>query len=153
LLPFAVEASWVTGKWAAMGTFLSGDGSKDTGEFNVDVGHALLALRRGDLEGFSDTIRRLQKDLARGLSRPTTASVQSCRDDLLKFHVLTEMELVSGVQETSAIDRHSIMGMLDRRLEVLGAFLSDKQYLLGVRRAAMQLSRYVQRLPCPRIAH
>lgn len=86
-------------------------------------------------------ISRLQGDLARGLSRPTTASLQACHDDMLKFHVLSECELLGGASQGASADRPSLMVTMDRRLEVLGAFLSDKQYLLGLRRAVMQLSR------------
>jgi hypothetical protein len=41
------------------------------------------------------------------------------------------------------VERLNILESLNRRLEVLGAYLNDKQYLLGIRRAAMQLSRSV----------
>jgi len=44
---------------------------------------------------------------------------------------------------TKPSDRDVILENLDRRLDIIGAYTSDKQYLLGLRRAAMSLSRYV----------
>ena len=63
---------------------------------------------------------------------------------MLKFHVLTELEMIAGTADTTT-GRANIIVTLSRRLEVIGAYLNDKQYLLGIRRAAMQLSRYVQK--------
>lgn len=61
---------------------------------------------------------------------------------MLKFHVLTELEMIAGTAKDASTERTNILESLSRRLEVIGAYLNDKQYLLGIRRAAMQLSRY-----------
>jgi serine/threonine-protein kinase ATR len=61
---------------------------------------------------------------------------------MLKFHVLTELEMIAGT-DSPDIGREKVLESLNRRLEVVGAYLNDKQYLLGIRRAAMQLSRSV----------
>ena len=61
---------------------------------------------------------------------------------MLKFHVLVELEMIAGTDSAGDIERIQILESLNRRLEVIGAYLNDKQYLLGIRRAAMQLSRY-----------
>ena len=75
------------------------------------------------------------------MSANTTTSLQACHDTMLKFHVITEVEIISGLHDLETQDRPALLESLDRRLEVFGAFLSDKQYSLGLRRAAMQLSR------------
>jgi serine/threonine-protein kinase ATR len=62
---------------------------------------------------------------------------------MLRLHVLTELEMIAGTAKDSSTELTNILETLNRRLEVIGAYLNDKQYLLGIRRAAMQLSRYV----------
>jgi serine/threonine-protein kinase ATR len=44
---------------------------------------------------------------------------------------------------TRLSNRQVVIENLDRRLDIIGAYTSDKQYLLGLRRATMSLSRYV----------
>ena len=60
---------------------------------------------------------------------------------MLKMHVLTEVELISGVLPDPNMERQALISSLNQRLDVVGAFLSDKQYILGIRRAIMQLSK------------
>ena len=61
---------------------------------------------------------------------------------MLRLHILTETEMISGFGQTANFSRPSLLTTLDRRLDILGPFSSDKQYLLGLRRAAIQLSKY-----------
>jgi len=103
----------------------------------------LLALRKKEKDEFTKTIAALREGVARGLSPTVTSSLQACHDQLLKLHVLYEIEAISGISDNATADRDAILGNLDRRLDVLGAYTSDKQYLLGIRRATMQLSKFV----------
>lgn len=142
-LPFAAEAAWVTGKWQKLEKILaspSDELSQVSQEFNVGIGRALLALRKKEKDEFTKTIAALREGVARGLSPTVTSSLQACHDQLLKLHVLYEIEAISGISDNATADRDAILGNLDRRLDVLGAYTSDKQYLLGIRRATMQLS-------------
>ena len=139
-LPFAVEASWVTGKWDKLRTYLSSTPDFAEADFNVGVGRALLALSDGELETFSQLLDRLRQNTARGLSVTNTTSIQGCHEFLLRFHVLTEIEMISGIRSRLNGEKNSLLASLGQRLEVLGPFHSDKQYVLGLRRAAMQLS-------------
>jgi serine/threonine-protein kinase ATR len=110
-------------------------------DFNVGVGRALLALRRKDRLDFTTIIANLRAALAAELSPSTTASIQACHDHLVKLHALYELEAVSGMVATGLVNREVILENLDRRLDLIGAYTSDKQYLLAVRRATMTLSR------------
>ena len=142
ILPFAVEASWATGKWDMLCQYLESAEDSSGADFNVSIGRVLKELLRQEGTEFLAAIQQIRGDLARGLSRSATSSIQACHEDMLKFHVLTEIELLSGLApDVDYNNRRSLMDMLERRLEILGAFLSDKQYLLGLRRAVMQLSR------------
>jgi serine/threonine-protein kinase ATR len=144
-LPFAAEAAWSAGKWEQLERTLgSSTVSQDITllDFNVGVGHALLALRRKNSSEFKKIVALLRGTLVTGLSPSTTASLQACHDHLVKLHALYEMEAISGMDSTKLSDRDVILENLDRRLDIIGAYTLDKQYLLGLRRAAMSLSRY-----------
>ena len=141
--PFAVEASWLTGKWEKLTDCLSRGPEDLNSDFNVGIGFGLAALYQKDYDRFVEIINKLRSNAARSLSPATTSSLQSCHDTLLQFHILTEIELISGVKSQESVDKTVLLTSLSQRLEVLGAFPSDKQYLLGLRRAALQLSRYL----------
>ncbi|KAF2206005.1 hypothetical protein GQ43DRAFT_427658 [Delitschia confertaspora ATCC 74209] len=142
-LPFAAEAAWSTGKWERLEKILALPSKQATGnssQFNVGIGRALLALRQRKTEEFKQTIAALREAVANDLSPTSTDSIHACHDSLMKLHVLYEVEAISGISDGPSPDREMVLGYLDRRLDVLGAYISDKQYLLGIRRAAMQLS-------------
>ncbi len=140
LLPFAIQASWVTGKWTKLKQYVSLSSNSLESDFDTGIGSALLALHDKDLDHFSVVVQKLRQNSARILSTTNTASLQACHDVVLRFHALAEMEAISGARSTADCDREVVLENMGRRIEVLGAFLSEKQYLLGLRRAAMQLS-------------
>ncbi|KAK7608921.1 hypothetical protein JOL62DRAFT_524081 [Phyllosticta paracitricarpa] len=140
LLSLAAEASWMTGKWQALEELLS-TAPAGLQEFNIGIGKSFLSLRDGNDERFAATIDELREGIARGLSPASTASLQACHDQMLKLHVLYEIDSISRGTETSDETRSHFMDTLDKRLDMLGALTSEKQYILGLRRAAMQLSR------------
>lgn len=138
---FAAEACWVTGKWDKLDGFLKDVSIDDVGDFNVGIGSALLALHKQDYDEFSKRLQKLWKDAARSLSATTASSLQSCHDTMLRFHVLTEVERISGVNASTLGNRPNLITSLGLRLDSLGAYSSDKQYLLGLRRATMEASK------------
>jgi serine/threonine-protein kinase ATR len=143
-LPFAAEAAWSAGKWEQLERLLGASSGADNNgflDFNVGVGRALLALRRKDDAEFQGVIAKLRELLAKSLSPSTTTSIQASHDHLVRLHALYEIEAVSGMSSVAVPDREIILENLNRRLDIIGAYTSDKQYLLGVRRAAMTLSR------------
>ena len=109
--------------------------------FNVGIGRALLALSDNETGQFAKVIDNLRSFEVRRLSTTNTASLQQCHESILRFHVLAELEAISGAQEAADVDKLNLINSLNRRLDVLGPLFSDKQYILGLRRAAMQLSK------------
>lgn len=140
-LQFATEAAWVTGKWDKLRHYISLSGELSEGHFNVGVGQALLALSDNKLDQFSEILNSLRQNVARGLSANNTASLQGCHESMLKFHVLTEMEIISGIQNEGKTAKSNLRTSLNLRLDAIGPFLSDKHYILGLRRAVMQLCK------------
>ncbi|KAH2887388.1 hypothetical protein KXV75_005085 [Aspergillus fumigatus] len=139
-LPFAVEASWITGNWDKLRSYLQMRSPENTGDFNIGVGSALCALRLGNKTEFRNIIHDLQLSVAKSLTVNSVTSLQSCHDSILKLHALTEMELISDCEGTENSSLTSIHDVLNRRLDVLGGYIADKQYLLGLRRATMELT-------------
>lgn len=140
LLPFATEASWATGRWDTLQKYISQAPPEIGGDFNISIGRTLLALHRKNLREFSNITRTIREQIACSLSVSTTSSLSVCREAMLKFHILTELEMIANPNDNY---RKQVLESLDRRLEAIGAYLNDKQYLLGIRRAAMQLTRWV----------
>ncbi len=141
LLPFAVEAAWVTGKWNALAEYMGQVTGTVESDFNIGIGRALLAMQKQDLTQLTTVIQELRNNIGRSLSTTTTASFQACHDTMLKSHVLTDLESIGRVSSAGHLDRPALLESLDSRLSILGSYLTEKQYLLGVRRAAFQLSR------------
>lgn len=131
----------MTGRWSKLRDCLASNTQVFEADFNVGVGRALLALSEDKLEHFTKILNNLRLSTAKGLSMTNTTSLQDCHETLLRFHVLTEIETLSGVPDRDTADKKSLTASMNQRLDVLGPFLSDKQYILGVRRATMQLSK------------
>ena len=140
LLPFAVEASWITSRWDKLREYIRLSEISKPGDFNVRLGSTLLSLHQGDTERVTTSMREMQLDLGRGLTVSSVSSLQSCHDTLLKLVVLDDIETLLSITSEPVADRNSLQYALNRRLEVVGGYVSDKQYVLGLRRAAMELS-------------
>ncbi|KAI1307448.1 phosphatidylinositol 3 [Xylaria venustula] len=141
VVPYAVEAAWTTGRWQTMQKFLSqyqGDPSED---FNVSIAQAFLYLQRGWTKEFVLAVKTMRDRVGSSMTSSTTASLQACHEPILRAHVLTDLELIAGVNNDGDQHPQDILKSLDRRLEVLGSYVNDKQYVLSIRRAAMELSR------------
>lgn len=140
-LPFVAEAAWMTARWDRLKLCADNFTESPSEEFNVGLGTALLALFEGDRDRFIGTIQSVRQDTAKSLTKSNTLSLQTCHDAMLKFHAITEIELLSGMTGDALLDKIALMSSLDQRLNVIGAFGSNKQYLLGIRKAVMQLSQ------------
>ncbi|KAJ5090417.1 hypothetical protein N7532_009101 [Penicillium argentinense] len=141
-LPFAVEASWITGRWDKLQGYLELCERRGAGDFNVGIGSALDVLRKDKMEThkFTEIINDLRLNVARSLTANSAASLQSCHDDMLRLHALADVESIATAGFKEPRSYQDLLKALDRRLDVLGGYLADKQYLLGLRRAAMELA-------------
>lgn len=152
IAPFAVEASWATNRWKTLEKYVRLYNAGDVSEaFDLGIGQALLSLKEGDIPKFKEHVKMLREKVAGSMTYPTTSSLRACHDAMLRCHVLSDLEMIVDRPVTEDGTQQPILIALDRRLEVLGAYVGDKQYLLGVRRAAMELMRYVHpvlRLGC-----
>ncbi|GAW27350.1 putative protein kinase rad3 [Rosellinia necatrix] len=141
IVPYAVEAAWATGRWQTLQKFFSkyqGDPSED---FNASIAQALLYLRRGWTKEFFQVMKVMRDRVGSSLTSSGTTSLRACHEPILRAHVLTDLELIAGMSNDGDQHPQDILKSLSRRLEVLGSYVNDKQYVLNIRRAAMELLR------------
>ncbi|GAT25415.1 UVSB [Aspergillus luchuensis] len=147
-LPFAVEATWITSNWGKLNEYLQQLSRLGRGEFNIEIGLALNAFRQGKYTEFWEHIEALRLSVAKSLTANSVVSLQSCHDSILKLHTLHEVESIARAKfedSESNDSRTKLPDILDRRLDILGGYISDKQYLLGLRRATMELTARLSR--------
>ncbi|PWY69808.1 hypothetical protein BO94DRAFT_502566 [Aspergillus sclerotioniger CBS 115572] len=140
-LPFAVEATWITSNWAKLHEYLQLPSKHGTGEFNIEIGSALNAFQHDNDTQFKEHMKSLRLSVAKSLTASSVASLQSCHDSILKLHALHEIESIARTKYgEGGSPRSKLSDILHRRLDILGGYISDKQYLLGLRRATMELT-------------
>ena len=108
---------------------------------SAGVAQALLHLHKRRTKAFVNEIRTIRDRVNSSMNFSVTSSLQACHESMLKCHVLTDLELIAGSSNDSNQHPQEILKSLDRRLEVLGSYVNDKQYVLSIRRAAMELMR------------
>lgn len=136
LLPLAAEACWMTGTLKTLEPRLQLNHKVVNPDFNVGVGRLLLHATNKAESSFQQELHALRKSITDGLSMAGTDSLQACHNEVFKLHVLYELDVLMGV---SADKVPQLLRALDKRLNVIGSYVQDKQYLLGVRRAVMAL--------------
>ncbi|KAK9440315.1 phosphatidyl inositol 3-kinase [Metarhizium brunneum] len=142
ILPFAVEAAWVTGRWESLAKFTGRFQEDVAQDFNMSVACLFDSLyRRSGPDAFGKAIQSMQDKIASSMTASATASLNAAHEILLKCHVLTDLDVIINTKSGNEAERRRTLGLLDGRLEIIGGRFSDKQYLLGIRRAAMELSR------------
>ncbi|KAF4435407.1 putative UVSB PI-3 kinase [Fusarium austroafricanum] len=142
IMPYAVEAAWTTGRWESLAKFTKRFRGDPIEDFNVSIATLFEKLRAKDKpEELSKTMNDIRVKISSSMNAASTSSLQACHDLLLKSHVLTDLEIIIDTKTGDEVARQRTGALLDRRLEVIGAYMNDKQYLLGIRRAAMELSR------------
>lgn len=142
IMPFAVEAAWVTGKWESLSKFTRRFHEDVIEDFNVSLATIFETLHTDrDPCQMNKILHDMRGKISSSMNASTTASLQACHDLLLQCHVLADVEIIVNAQPGDEVGHNNAMALLDRRLEIIGAFSNDKQYLLGIRRAAMELTR------------
>jgi serine/threonine-protein kinase ATR len=143
IVPFAVEAAWATGRWETLSKYLDISKSSDAAyaDFDVAIGEVFRDMQQGRTKDLMATINSIRERIAASMGLSETASLQACHDIMLRCHVLTDLELVVTTQASEGQGSPELLNVLQRRLGVLGSHVDDKQYLLNIQRAALELRR------------
>jgi len=139
ILQIAAEASWTVGEMQLLPTWIDRLPKGNESGFNTGIAQVLVSLQQGDLPCAFSLISSLRSNTARSLTSATAASLYSCHDSLLRLHVLHEVEHFAKLGRLQPEDfaPPSFLRSMDQRLAVLGSYMRDKQFLLGVRRAIL----------------
>ncbi|KAL6794711.1 hypothetical protein GGI42DRAFT_345653 [Trichoderma sp. SZMC 28013] len=142
IMPFAIEAAWVTGRWESLEKFINRFQGNVLQDFNMSLGVLFESLyKSAPTQTFSETAKMMKENIALSMTSSTTTSLQAAHEIMLKCHVLTDLEIIIGAKAESEEDRMKTMSLLEGRCEIIGAYFNDRQYVLGIQRAAMQLLR------------
>jgi serine/threonine-protein kinase ATR len=141
VLPFAAEASWRTGRLEDFERLLENEEPLRSHDFNVGIGRALLALKKNGTGTVSEILTELRHSVMTSLSPSTAASLANARSHLVRLHAIHEIDLLSKAR-TEFKDDEQLAKTLNERLDILGSLTEDKQYILGIRRAALKLTRF-----------
>ena len=139
-LPLAAEACWTTAKYERLEKYVD-QSATTSSSFNIGIGQILLALANKDNELFANRIQDLQRATAQSLTATNTSSLQECQELMLQCHVLAEIEAIGKASVVDNFDKSIILKSFSQRLDIIGPFFTHKQYVLGLRRAAMELSK------------
>ena len=135
-LPLAAEACWMTEDFDGLKRRLLIQPQELKADFHLGIGQALLSATGGNEGSISEIIKALRLSIVEGLSTASTGSLQTCHAELMKLHVLYEVEALSGAESAST---SKLLAAFDKRLNAVGGYVQDKQFILGTRRAVMRL--------------
>lgn len=130
----AIEAQWMMGD--VEGCVLRAGGGKptETQESDIGVGRLLAATAAGDDRSLLAQLSHLRTSIARGMTETGTSSLQACHAELRQLHALYEIEAING---SEAQQNTRFFETSSKRLDALGSYTADKQYVVGLRRAIM----------------
>lgn len=133
LKPYAIEAAWSAGRWKELSRLISHDRGED---FSSHVGAVLNSMQHGSVE--TEGISELFRVTATELTPNAISSFQNSHDVMLRLQVVDDIRIIT---EATPETRSDTLNILEKRLEVLGSNVHDKQYILGIRRAAMRIRK------------
>ncbi|EME41530.1 hypothetical protein DOTSEDRAFT_55328 [Dothistroma septosporum NZE10] len=136
-LALMAEASWMVEDADSLFACVKLQPEDSHQDFNIGIADVLLRVGGRSSEPLEAKVGQLRQTITRSLSMASTDSLQLCHSELLKLHVLYEVEIMAAQADPSkGLD---LLKCLDKRLTEVGSYVQDKQYLLGVRRAIMRL--------------
>ncbi|GAB1729612.1 hypothetical protein NU195Hw_Modified_171t1 [Hortaea werneckii] len=139
ILSLALEGQWMTADLQGLKLQLEGmEDSNPTSKFNLGLSNLLIATADGGDDSFSSQLSTLRTAIVGTMTTSGTNTLQACHPELGKLHALYEIEALNskGQEDISRFVEAS-----PKRLDALGSYMTDKQYLLGLRRAAMSARR------------
>lgn len=136
LLPAAVEASYMSGDMQSLNRKLQKAPENMVDDFNIGIGHAVYANQLDDPDALIEKVRKMRRSVTTGISVAGSSSLHGCHADLRRLHLLSEIEAIGECKDGDKM--MDLFERLEKRLDVVGSYLSDKQSILGVRRTMFQ---------------
>ncbi|KAF3927530.1 hypothetical protein AA313_de0202685 [Arthrobotrys entomopaga] len=152
VLGFGIESAWRSLNWTKLELLLRKGSENAHIQFEISIGRAIDAFRRGDWKDLEDVISQGQDQLIRSMTLSGTNSIRSCRDVLFQLQVLSECRYITSNLKGQHLDQLAFRHNLDARLTLLGPSHREKQYILALRRALLSLSGKYQEAMGPYIS-
>jgi serine/threonine-protein kinase ATR len=117
IMPYAVEAAWVTGRWESLVKFTKRFHGDIIEDFNVSVATVLDKLMaKNKPKEISAIMNDIRVKISSSMNAASTSSLQACHDLLLKAHILTDLEIIIETKAGDDAARQNTMALLDLRL-------------------------------------
>lgn len=117
--------------------------SENVRNYDINLGRALHALGQQDMKMFQENLDIAREEVIGMMTETSTNSVRQCHDLLVKLHGLAELQEITGLLNTPGHKESTLKKYMESRLDVMGSYSRDKQYILALRRAVFALSGYV----------
>jgi serine/threonine-protein kinase ATR len=145
LLPSAIEACYMTGDSASLTRHLKITPESMADDFNVGIGYAIQSNNLTDPDSLMERVTSMRKSITTGMSAANGSSLHGCHAELRRLHILSEIEMLKdGTKETQK-SMARIFERFEKRLSAVGSYISDKQSILGIRRAMFKChERYTE---------
>jgi serine/threonine-protein kinase ATR len=135
LLPSAIEACYMTGDSTSLTRLLKSTPESMADDFNVGIGHAIQANNLSDPASLMQHVTSMRKNITTGMSAANGSSLHGCHAELRSLHILSEIEALKDGTEETPKSMALIFERFEKRLSAVGSYISDKQSILGIRRA------------------
>ncbi|KAK6543275.1 serine/threonine-protein kinase M1 [Orbilia ellipsospora] len=152
ILGFGIESAWRSLNWKKLELLLRKSSDTAHTQFEISIGRAIDAFRRGDWKDLEDVISQGQDQLIRSMTLSGTNSIRACRDTLFQLQALSECRYITSNLKGHHLDEQAFRNNLDARLTLLGPSHREKQYILALRRALLSLSEKYQESMGPYIS-
>jgi serine/threonine-protein kinase ATR len=135
LLPSAVEACYMTGDLASLSRQLRVTSESMADDVNIGIGHAIEANNLRNPDRLMQYVTSMRKTITTGMSAASGSSLHGCHTELRRLHILSEIEALNHGTVATQQSMATLFETFEKRLGAVGSYISDKQSILGIRRA------------------
>ena len=135
LLPSAIEACCMINDSASLTRHLELTPETLADDYNVGIGYAVHANNSNKPDVLMKHVKSIRKTITTSMTAANGSSLHGCHTELRRLHILSEIEMLKdGWQETPE-SMEIMFENFEKRLSAVGSYISDKQSILGIRRA------------------
>ena len=135
LLPSAIEACCMTNDSASLTRHLKATPETMTDDYNVGIGHIIDANNMSDPDALMRHVKSIRKTITTSMTAASGSSLNGCHTELRRLHILSEIEMLKDGWHETPESMTTTFENFEKRLSAVGSYISDKQSILGIRRA------------------
>ena len=135
LLPSAIEACCMTNDSASLTRHLQATPETMADDYNVSIGHIIDANNLSDPDALMKRVKSIRKTITTSMTAANGSSLNGCHTELRRLHILSEIEMLKDGWHETPESMTVTFENFEKRLNAVGSYISDKQSILGIRRA------------------